>query len=339
MKIVNNTPFLVQTLPWKDVAGNPFLSIIVKGTFEIRSNERAPVAKEQIPIFFADEPYGEGKSIRFESDMAPFKPRADIVLVGHAHAPLGAPTDACFVFLRVGGLTRQLAVYGDRHWNFSSALLGITVSPPVPFTSMDLVYERAFGGMDPQSGDWCKENPLGRGLFTKQSKDTLNGALLPNIEDPDDIMQSWDHKPKPVGFGFYGRVWEPRFSYMGTYDEKWRKERSPDPPEDFLYDYYNGAHPDLQVEGYLAGDEDVELNNLTPDGNALFKLSGLRLSASVSRKKETSDEIVLEDPIQLNLDTLCFIPDEKRFYQLWRGPCPLRDISAVEVSEIEINGV
>ncbi|NIQ17520.1 MAG: DUF2169 domain-containing protein, partial [Candidatus Aenigmarchaeota archaeon] len=60
-------------------------------------------------------------------------------------------------------------------------------------------------------------------------------------------------------------------------DEKWRKERSPDPPEDFSYDYYNGAHPDLQVEGYLAGDEDVELNNLTADGNVLFKLSGLRL--------------------------------------------------------------
>jgi len=135
------------------------------------------------------------------------------------------------------------------------------------------------------------------------------------------------------------RVWEPRFSYMGTYDEKWRKERSPDPPEDFSYDYYNGAHPDLQVEGHLAGDEDIELNNLTPDGNVLFRLPGIRLSASVSRQEESSGEIVVEDPLQLNLDTLCFIPDEKRFYQLWRGLCPLRDISAVEIREIEINKV
>ena len=69
MKIVNNTPFLVQTLPWNDVAGNPFLSIIVKGTFEIRPNTESPLAEEQIPIFFADEPYDEGKRYAEEHDL------------------------------------------------------------------------------------------------------------------------------------------------------------------------------------------------------------------------------------------------------------------------------
>ena len=51
----------------------------------------------------------------------------------------------------------------------------------------------------------------------------------------------------------------PRVSYAGTYDEQYQKERAPDPPLDFSYAFYNGAHPDLQVEGYLRGDEEVEL--------------------------------------------------------------------------------
>ena len=93
------------------------------------------------------------------------------------------------------------------------------------------------------------------------------------------------------------------------------------------------------MEGYLAGDEDVEFTNLTPDGDVFFRLSGLRLSVSVSRRGESSDEIIAEDPLTLTLDTLCFIPDENRFFQLWRGLYPLREISAVEIVEMEVNTV
>ena len=83
--------------------------------------------------------------------------------------------------------------------------------------------------------------------------------------------------------------WMPRRGFLGTYDDKWRKERSPDLPEDFRFEYYNGAHPDLQVNGFLKGDEDVELLNLTPGGKVGFQLPGLSVSCKVWKSVKPSD--------------------------------------------------
>jgi hypothetical protein len=177
---------------------------------------------------------------------------------------------------------------------------------------------------------------------------------LPNLENPKSLIKYWDDHPVPVGFGFYSRMAMPRARYLGTYDEKWQNERSPDPPEDFRFDYYNGAHPDLQVEGYLKGNEEILLVNMTPDGRTGFRLPGISLSVTVAKSgEEYNDEmeytegeesnIVAEEPsifteeVSLNLDILCIIPDENRFYLVWRGLCPINDLTAMEVREVEIN--
>ncbi|UCG12232.1 MAG: DUF2169 domain-containing protein, partial [Deltaproteobacteria bacterium] len=339
-----------------------------KGTFEIRPGEPAVIAPEQIPITFGDEFYDEkqGGCVKFESDIAPFKPRADIVLVGHAHAPGGASVLALDVSLRVGQVRKTIRVFGDRRWVMASRLLPEHSSKPQPFSSMPLVYERAFGGIDSEGGGFCPENLVGRGFFAKKSAKAIDGSPLPNLEDPNKLIKSWKDHPKPVGFGFYGRAWMPRAGYLGTYDDKWREERSPDPPEDFKFNYYNAAHPDLQVDGYLKGDEEVELAKLTPDGNLRFWLPGVNLACTVTKSfgqeeeelteefeeepdedfyefedeyeefEEAEEPALTEEEVKLNLDTLCFIPDEKRFYLVWRGLCPIKDLTALEVKIIEI---
>jgi hypothetical protein len=361
MEIVNRTPFQVEALPFKGPGNQPVLTMIVKGTFEIRPGEPAALASEQIPVAFGDEVYSENGGVKFEADIAPFKPRADIVLVGHAHAPGGKAVTALDVTLRVGELSKTIRVIGDRHWetqkrklslwdNFLCRFFPVFVSDPKPFTVMELTYERAFGGIDKEGGDWCKENLVGVGFFAKRSTGALNGAPLPNrencpfgttfsLEDPERLIKSWSDHPKPVGFGFYGRAWMPRASYIGVYNEKWRKERSPDPPEDFQFDYYNAAHPDLQVEGYLRGDEPVELIHLTPEGRARFRLRGVKVSAAVTKtdKYETGVErLTANEEIRFNLDTLCLIPDERRFYLVWRGLCPIKDLTTLEVSQATV---
>ena len=356
MEIVNDTPFQVEALPMKGPGNRTFLIIIVKGTFDIRSGETAAVSPEQIPVAFGDEVYDEeeGGSVKFESDIVPFKPRGDVVLVGKAYAPGGSPAESADVSLRVGNARKTIRVIGDRHWEYSGRLFPVLVSDPEPFTEMDIVYERAFGGIDTKGSGWCEENPSGRGFYGKKSKEVLDNAPLPNLEDPKELIKDWDDHPKPVGFGFYSRSAAPRSGYLGTYDDKWREERSPDPPEDFRFDYYNGAHPDLQVEGYLKGDEGVELVNLDPDGNTQFQLPGVHLSLEVTRTDEfdiaessasEEDDTEYEEPeepsitteeIQLNLDTLCLIPDEKRLYMVWRGLCPVKDLTAVEVAKVEV---
>jgi hypothetical protein len=375
MKIVNETPFMVEALPFYGPEGKAVLTIIVKGTFEIRPNEPASVADEQIPIAFGDELYDEknGGSVKFEADVAPFKPRADIVVVGHAYAPGGNPVQASGVALKVGQIQKILRITGDRYWKLTG-LKSVRMTRPQPFTKMPIVYERAFGGIDTNGGGFCRENLVGQGYFSKLSKKSLDGAPLPNIEEPNRLIKSPKDHPRPAGFGLYGRTWMPRMAYLGTYDEKWRKERSPQPPADFKFDYYNAAHPDLQVKGYLKGDEHVELYNLTSEGKIRFQLPGMSLSCSVIKsylskgadsveeveKSEMSeeeyeenfeayghpeeDDYVDEDDEEaptvedatLNLDTLCFIPDEKRFYQVWRGLCPISDLMAGEVKSVEI---
>ena len=342
MNILNNTPFQIETLPSKGPDGRTFLTIIVKGTCDFCNGDPAPVAAEQIPILFGDEFYNEdGGSIKFESDIAPFKPRADIVLLGRAYAPPGRETvQAVDVLLRVGQIRKILRIIGDRSWIGSTLLSSERRSEPEPFAVMDIVYERAFGGIDTESGEFCKENLLGKGFIGKGTKKLPEGTPLPNIEDPRDLIDSWGDHPRPVGFGFYSRAWMPRAGYVGTYNEKWRKEHSPDPPEDFRFDYYNAAHPDLQVEGYLRGDEEIELVNLMPDGRIRFQLPGISLNCTVTKTFEfteiASSQSPVTEEIRLNLDTLCLIPDEKRFYLVWRGCCSVLDLDASEVKTVEI---
>ena len=282
--------------------------------------------------------------------------------------------------MRVGRLRKTIRVYGDRKWQSLSRLLPDSPTKPQPFSTVDIVYERAFGGIDKEGGGFCEQNLVGCGFFEKKPVDVLDGASLPNLEDPNNLIRSWKDHPKPVGFGFYGRTWMPRRGLLGTYDDKWRKEHSPDPPEDFRFEYYNGAHPDLQVDGFLKGDEDVELVNLTPDGKVGFRLPGLGISCKVRKALEPSDSESISEPVEqgedveyvededvyeefgedfeeddiydefeedeahllvdeevkLNIDTLCLIPDENRFYMVWRGICPIQDLGALEIKTIEI---
>ncbi len=390
MEILNDTPFEVEAIPYMGPEGKTVLTIIVKGTFDIILDESPTVASEQIPVAFGDEYYHEsdGGSVKFESDVTPFKPRADIVLVGRACAPKGALVRALDVSLRVGRLIKTIRVYGDRKWQSLSRFLPDSISKPQPFSTMDIVYERAFGGIDKEGGGFCEQNLIGCGFFEKKSSEAIDGAPLPNLEDPNNLIRSWKDHPKPVGYGFYGRSWMPRRGFLGTYDDKWRKERSPDPPEDFRFEYYNGAHPDLQVDGFLKGDEEVELVNLTPDGKVGFQLPGLSITCKVRKSLEPLDSESITEPVEqgkdiesvedenvyeefdedfeeddmydefeeemydefeedegqnlvdeevrLNIDTLCLIPDEKRFYMVWRGTCPIHDLGALEVKTIEI---
>jgi hypothetical protein len=383
MEIMNNTPFEVEAIPCMGPENKTVLTIIVKGTFDMIPDAPAISASEQIPVAFGDEYYheAEGGSVKFESDVAPFKPKADIVLVGRAYATKGTLKRAVDTSLRVGQIRKTIRVYGDRQWRLLSRLLPASPSDPQPFSSMDLVYERAFGGIDKEGGGFCEQNLVGCGFFEKKSTKYLDGAPLPNLEDPNNLIRSWKDHPKPVGFGFYGRTWMPRRCFLGTYDDKWRKERSPDPPEDFRFDYYNGAHPDLQVTGFLKGDEEVELVNLTPDGKIDFRLPGLSISCNVKKiitpmeselaesddhaddveyvededfededmdeefdEEDIYDEFegdeeqsFVDEEVKLNIDTLCLIPDEKRFYMVWRGLCPIQDLGALEVKIIEIS--
>jgi hypothetical protein len=352
LEIANEAAFAVGALPWEDADGRARLTVVVKATYTIDS--ASGLTPKQLPIFAADIVYeAQPLTLRFESDLVPFKPYADIVLVGRAYAPNRQPVTELMCGLRVGSLRYGVAVYGDRVWSHQP-LGSPRMSDAAPFVAMDLVYERAFGGIDAPGGQYCKENLVGTGFIGKRTSERVEGLRLPNLEDPRNAIRAWDTHPKPVGFGFYGRGWMPRLGYAGTYDEKHAKERAPAPPKNFSYRFFNGAHPELQVDGYLQGDEEVVLVNVCPDQpHVTFRLPGLRPRVSVARWTVEAERWVAEHgvsddgmlvsvPLALEsvepvLDTLVFVPDEGVFYEVFRGVCALSSLESPDIARITVS--
>lgn len=345
MKIDNRTPLVVETLPVLNAEGNPIFLVVVKGTFSFARDGIVAPAEEQIPVASGDVVEGEGENakVRFETDTAPFKPRADIFLLGKAHAPGGRPVRWLDTGLSVGNMKKVVRVFGDRAWISGKGKLTTPLfSEPEPFTGMDLVAEKSFGGIDTESGGVCAENPAGCGFYTRKSPEKIDGAPLPNIEDPGNPIRSWKDHPQPAGFGIVGKHCQPRFGYLGTFDERWQKERCPAPPADFRPEYYNAAQPDLQVPGYLRGDEDVLLLNLTPGGGEVrFRLPGVHPAVTVTRADIEFlgwDAPPSTEHLDLRLDTLCLLPEENRFFLVWRGSLPVRNLGALEIREVLVQG-
>ena len=294
------------------------LTVSVKGTFSICQDAVAKPAAEPLPAG-GDVPFeGVGEqSLKYPSDFVPFKPRADILLVGTAHAFGGQSVTQLDVAMRVGQFKKVLFIVGDRLWQRRFFLWSRT-SAPRTFKAMPLVYERAFGG--PR----YKKNPVGIGFDKRQ---------LPNVESKFKPIRRRGDRPIPAGFGPISPNWEPRHSKAGTYKGKWLKEQWPWFPDDFDWSYFNAAPEDQQVDGYLHGDEELELQNLHPlHPNYRPRMPQLRARAFLQVGSPVAEPEFRE--VKLNLDTLWIDTETERLVLIWRGLTPIRSIKFKEVTHI-----
>jgi hypothetical protein len=336
MRLENATLFDAAALPLIGPKGEHLLTVLVKGTFVFTSGHSEP-ADDQTPIAYGDlfEDEDQGGGVRYESDIVPFKPRTDVVLRATAYAPEGKPAPVVPVGVKVGPVEKRLVVFGERYWNHAGVLSRhYTITAPKPFVRRPIVYRDAFGGMDAVTGAYCAENLVGTGLYTVKNKQNLAGKPLPCIEDPRCLIRDLEDRPRPVGFGFYHRAWRPRAGYAGTYDHAWRKRRSPLPPEDFDARFYNGAHPDLQADGYLKAGEPVVLLNLTPEGEMRFHLTDITPTCAATRKARGDRR--KSETLVMHLDTIFMEPDEKRYGLVWRTAIPIDKASTADIDQVVI---
>lgn len=294
------------------------LTLVVKGTYCLRPDSVCGPAPELELVSGDAVVDDEGKQVlKYPSDFVPFKPRADIVLVGAAHAPGGQPATHLEVALRVGQLRKAVHVLGDRFWKRRLPLWNV-VSPAKEFKVMPIDFARAFGGRR------FKRNPIGMGFHQKR---------LPNIESATRVIRRRWNRPPPAGFGPIAAEWEPRQSKVGTYRGKWRKERWPWFPDDFDWSYFNVAPDDQQVEGYLHGDEDLELQNLHPEHPVYrSQLPGLRARGFVQVEVSGAEPEFRE--VKLNLDTLWIDMEAGKVILVWRGLTPVRSVKFKEVTHV-----
>ena len=322
MQLINQTPYAGAVFVDVDRSGADTLVLAIKATFEIGGGENPRLAPVQDPIAFADTYAGEAgaSSLLYESDANWGRQATDVALMAYAY-PVRDGDRETDVGVRIGRTVKTAHVFGDRIWN--GVLGNAHPSRPKPFERIPLIYERAFGGVDDspeRPADRAAEprNPVGRGIRATLSRRPLESILLPNIEDPQDVIGRPDDRPVPVGFTFVPKEWQPRTEYAGSYDESWQASRMPLLPDDFDPRFYSAASPGLSIP-FLSGGEVVDLLNLTANRREQFSVPQVGVQASFHVD-------AVPTAIQMRVDTLLIDTVNMKVSMVWHGSHPVQGL-------------
>lgn len=166
--IDNDTPLAFSHTFATDEGGRPLLVLILKATFEFDSGPRPTLCVEQLPILLAGEFHGAPgvSSYRIEPEGIFFKPATDVILLGHAEAG-GRHVTELLVGMKLGAIRKIVRVTGERFWVPGVAGMPRMTSPKA-FQRIELKYEHAYGGRDPNLPDsdrraFDSRNPVGAG--------------------------------------------------------------------------------------------------------------------------------------------------------------------------------
>jgi hypothetical protein len=311
--------------------GTPTLAVVAKMRFRFSDEGRVERDSEPAAVRVVDDPWPDLDTIKLPGDLFLRKRMTDVVVSGTAFADGARHVDAG---IELGSLRKFVRVFGPRIWY--RGMLGMTLTPPEPFESLPVVWEHAFGGMDvsdPKKAELIGKNPLGIGAACDPA--SLEHKPGPRIEDPADLIASSRSRPNPAGLCARGADFEQRRRFSGTYDQKWQDERMPLPPLDFDERFNQVAVDELISPEYLRGGEPVRLLNLGRPGGLSFVLPKIALGAVVTRDDASTDAL------QLVLDTVVVLPDDRVFELTWRtrtsnrrGPAQPREIDVFEKAAV-----
>ncbi|WP_437489139.1 DUF2169 domain-containing protein [Sorangium sp. So ce1014] len=307
----NLTPFLFGSKVTSRRPPQPEMTLIVRAKFTLRPG--APLSlPEGHPVLaqetlrgnvFDDDDHDQTGECLYPSDLADYKPHADVLLLGTCHTPGKARVTECPVRFGVGSWSKILRVVGERVW--MDGLLGPAMSDPVPFDRMPLGDRHSFGGPEHPL------NPVGKGHGTRE---------LPNVEGADDLLLSRSDRPAPAGFGPLSPNRPDRRAKVGkNYGKAYREKRAPYYADDLDWTYFNAARPDQQLP-YLRGDEELLFQNLHPDAEVFrSRLPGLRIRAFANDAERGFREV------PMHLDTLLADLDKEALFLTWRGLTEVAD--------------
>ncbi len=241
--------------------------------------------------------------------------------------PARKPVQALKTTFQVGSRSKKLGVFGNRYWNQITR----TMSDPEPFTEMELKYENSFGGTG------YKNNPTGKGYG--KIKNDMGKTIwpLPNIEHLDNLIDSPGKAVEPAGFGPLGNMWHQRYSKLGTYKGSWLKERWPWYPKDFDWGYFNAGPPDMQVEGYLKGDEALYFEHLHGT-RAMYRsqLPGITIRLFLNVIDAANSGEIQFHEVPLRLDTLWVNMESEKLVLVWRGVAEVQSEDYEEIQHVFI---
>jgi len=256
-------------------------------------------------------------------DMGLPKPRGEVLIKGKCYAPGAKPLTGMQVRLRLGQLSKTLNVYGNRYWKSASSLTGVPDAEP--FSEMDISWENAFGGPD------FPFNPLGKGTAPVRIANGEARVPLPNVEDPRHLIGSPRERPAPAGFAPYDFVWPQRFSKLGTYDDRWKRERYPGFAADLDWSAFNAAPEDQWIPGYLTGGETIEVFGMHPAKPTVSsRVPNWKPRCFINQQ---TGAIALRE-IACHAETLWLFPHAERGVLIYRGVGPIETDDAYDVKQL-----
>ncbi|APR80416.1 Uracil-DNA glycosylase, family 4 [Minicystis rosea] len=268
--------------------------MICKATFALMPGELRLTEEQDDPNedenFWDDD---RNRSVYAPSDLAPFKVRADVVLVGKAFSPQQAPVRTLHARLSIGAIDKTVECCADRSWSPGGEREG------APFTSMWLLYERAAYGA---------ENPAGVRF------DPHAGGALPNLMPPGAMHGRRPEAIPPIGFGPIASQWPARHSKLGHLPSGYAPRAFVDVPIPDALDpaFFNVAPPDQQRDFFEPG-ERLVLENLSP------KHPVLHATLPAARPRAFLDRGAGLEELNLLCDTLWIDTDRAVATLTWRA--------------------
>lgn len=254
------------------------------------------------------------------------KPTAEFLASGHAYTRHQQDKSACAVALQVGGLTRQLLVFGDRFW------LDGRATEPQPFDSMRLDWRRAYGGAD------FPDNPLGIGRATEIVQG-LAVRRLPNVEHPQQRLDRPDREPEPASLGAIDPAWPQRMRLIGRqYDAHWREHLFPGFAEDMDWHFFNAAPPAQRWTGrdHIPAGTPYEVWNMHPTLPVQRgRLPQWRARAFIARRTgPRGREPEQFDEVPMRLTTAWFFPHHAQVALIHHGEIAIAEDDADDVTHV-----
>lgn len=331
----------------KNDSGKDIFSVLVKRTYDIKHGQQATRSEKANPINYMDIYYDHGDpqwtTVKYESDMFPYKIATDFVVIGKAYSTSGNSVTQIDASVEVARFQKTIRVIGDRKCIFKSNKKPPLFTDPIGFTEMEIRYEKAYGGKDdlsePNLPLFYPRNHIGTGFAVKNIPEVIDGLILPNLEDPNNLLTPenlilediyrWNNQPLPQGFGWFQKTWYPRCSFVGSVpgfvnpDEIMKEELLGIVPKgqialarqfklpSFDVRFNNGASIGLALP-FLSGDETVRLTNMTKDGKLEFTLPkdipNIMLNIGLG-----------ENGLKPFLHTVCIRLEEMQIDMVWRG--------------------
>jgi hypothetical protein len=314
IEMVNDTPLAFGTIPWGQRPSRDCLTVIAKATCDLVPGGPAELRAKAEPL--RGERLLDGAAAPvcvYPSDLAPFKVRADVLLVGHAQAPRGGATSVKVRFRLgegPGGLDRILMVFGARNWEKAGA--HAKPSAPERFLRVPLRYDHAFGGPGHEG------NPAGLGFTGKMGKP----GPLPHLEDPAEKLRTPRQAPEPACFAPLAQAEK---------DRRARAEKASRSLADALDWTHHQTAPRRQQLPFLRGDETFEIDGIHPQ-HPHFEGALPGIAARVVAERAGGRQ----EQVPMRLDTAFFDLDEKTLTLVWRGSLPVSDERSPDVRSLRL---